>query len=1004
MANDDKKFSFSINDRIIDKPDAADRGNHGRGWQPFELTVANVAEAVLDGFAFAPQFRHDHRKGPNFIRSGFLAADVDTGMTLDEARDHAFVQHHAGLIYTTASHTPQRHRFRVVFLLDESIVHARDWADAQLGLALTLASDRSVADPARLFYGYQRAEIFRIGKTMAPAVVADLIARARDAAASRAPGTGEAWSVNSVRKVAGAELVKTARGDMVRMDELGPRVPVHCPHHRDDDPSAFTVRSSRGGVIGIRCSACRATFWPSGAKDDYDFRGFDRLCDELLVQKLESQAEPEGLDRFFPPDPAILRYQQAFLPTFAYLPGITMIQSAKGSGKTEALRALLADIRADRYRPGINRKEKVRSVLLVCHRQSLTREAAAKLDLRCYLDKDGADADGGIRTFAVCLDSLPKYNESNGGKKPKPFDLVIIDESEQVLAHLRSATIEKNYGIERCFDALLYEVANAKAVVLLDADLGLVTAHAMKTMRPQDWQSRCRIIRNAPVVPVEQRTMRLHSDRKFLERQVIEAVRRGERCYVTSNSKDIVDAVHRMILNECGDGIVMRVITSDNSREEDTVRFLKDIKARILGVQVLLGSPSIGTGIDITFPGGACMVDRVFGFFSAFINTHMDIDQQLSRVRNPGAVDVWISPNTFRFTSNVDVIKDDLARAYFVKRAVRGRRPDGMVDYDHDEPLLMICAHVTALRRASMNRLEQLFVELREHNGWVVERITKGAETSPLTAAKKQLLTEHAEKLRNAPVLSDTDFMELEARKLKGASLTDDERVAFQKNDFERTVGVTFDAPLIALNRDGRLVERIGALAEILDIWAVGRDLIDAGLKPTLETKGRLASTTPAILIAQMIRAAGLTTTSGFDADAEVSTGSLGRFVAICRDNRTTIEEILGEAMRNDFESKPVSQLGRFLRRVGLLLSKAKTGKIDHHKHRYYAVTAQRRDYMIGLALSYSRVKRRKEAEQKASRLERHKSQKAAKVTKNADTDAGKPDTNIIEAIMRGEG
>jgi hypothetical protein len=177
------------------------------------------------------------------------------------------------------------------------------------------------------------------------------------------------------------------------------------------------------------------------------------------------------------------------------------------------------------------------------------------------------------------------------------------------------------------------------------------------------------------------RTTRLHGDRKFLEREVIEAIKRGERCFITSNSKDFIDTVHRMIQNECGEGIVMRTITSDNSRDDATVRFLKDIKTEILKVQVLLGSPSIGTGIDITFPGGACLVDRVFGFFFSFINTHTDIDQQLSRVRNPGAVDVWISPTTFRFTSNVDVIMDDLARAYVVKRAVRGRRPDGMVEY-----------------------------------------------------------------------------------------------------------------------------------------------------------------------------------------------------------------------------------------------------------------------------------------------------------------------------------
>src|SRR5436190_119230 len=82
---------------------------------------------------------------------------------------------------------------------------------------------------------------------------------------------------------------------------------------------------------------------------------------------------------------------------------------------------------------------------------------------------------------------------------------------------------------------------------------------------------------------------------------------------------------------------------------------------------------------------GKCRIDRVFGFFYAFINTHTDIDQQLARVRNPGAIDVWISPGTFNFTCDIEVIKDDLARAYFVKRAVWGRRDDGMVEYDRDD-------------------------------------------------------------------------------------------------------------------------------------------------------------------------------------------------------------------------------------------------------------------------------------------------------------------------------
>ena len=119
-------------------------------------------------------------------------------------------------------------------------------------------------------------------------------------------------------------------------------------------------------------------------------------------------------------------------------------------------------------------------------------------------------------------------------------------------------------------------------------------------------------------------------------------------------------------------------------------------------------------------------VDRVFGFFYLVHQHACRYRPAAPRVRNPGSIDVWISPTTFHFTSNVDVIKDDLARAYIVKRAVRGRRPDGMVDYNRDDPLLMICAHVTALRRASMNRLVELFCQAARANGWAIEWVQDG--------------------------------------------------------------------------------------------------------------------------------------------------------------------------------------------------------------------------------------------------------------------------------------
>jgi hypothetical protein len=753
------------------------------------------------------------------------------------------------------------------------------------------------------------------------------------------------------------------------MDEIRVNERVHCPYHDDQDPSAYTVKS-QSGDMGIYCSACKFTFWSNDARDDYDFGGFDRIFEAKQAGQQQEESEAVGLDRFFPPAPKFVRSRDRFLKPFGYEPGITMVKSAKGSGKTEALKALVAQVRRGEFRPDIARVDVPRSILLIGHRQSLIREAAAKLGIRCYL-APGVDPDPSMRTLAVCLDSLPKYNESS-----KPFDLVIIDESEQVLSHLLGATIEKGFGTERCFDALKHEVSNAKAVYVLDADLGLVTAHALQAMRPQDWRSRCRIIYNEPVIPEVRRTMRLHADKAFLERQMIEAIRRGERCFVVSNSKSFIKTAERMILNACGPDVVMRIVTSDNSRDASTIRFLDNIKTEILTIQVTLATPSIGTGIDITFPDGACHIDRVFGFFQPFVNTHTDIDQQLARVRNPGALDVWMNPATFKFTCNVDVIRDDLARAYTVKRAVRGRRPDGMVDYDRDDPLLMICAHVTALQRASKNRLVELFRQLREANGWSIEWVDAKASRKPYEEAQQMLAAERTEMLQNAEIVSDDDYVELDARVKAGAVLSKAERIVHEKNRFERTAGVPMDDAVLGMDSDGKLLGQIETLADIVAVWEKDNqfdDLVEALLEPTTLPEGRLQDMKPALLMAALLRAAELTEIDGFRAEFRtspevvISVDKLARFVAICAANRTVIEEILDRPLRGNFGVNPVRQLNELLERIGLGLDEVNVKKIARRKVRSYGFPAGRVETMLKLARSRLAVrKREEEAKQRA--------------------------------------
>lgn len=374
-------YSLSFNPNIIDKPDRSAGIDLSRGFLPIEATIDDIARHILLGHAIASQYEGGHRRGANFIKSGFLAADVDDGMSLDEALDHAMVRHHGGLIHTTASHTPERHRFRVLFFLDEPIRDGQDWADAQLGIAVLFGSDRTVSDRARMVFGNTRATFFWISKTLPPKLVADLIVRGRDARAQKSAPSGEQWSVNSVRRMGPGELVKLAGGELRRVDELEIDASVHCPHHDDANPSAFVVKSLRGS-LGIHCSACKVTVWSDDVRDSYDFDAFERLFEQRLSAEQPSEEEQVGFDRFFPPQPKFVRLCAPYLPELEYHPGLTFVRSPKGSGKTEALVKLFEWFRAS------DKKGRPKSVLLIGHRRTLLREAASKLDMWCYLDDE----------------------------------------------------------------------------------------------------------------------------------------------------------------------------------------------------------------------------------------------------------------------------------------------------------------------------------------------------------------------------------------------------------------------------------------------------------------------------------------------------------------------------------------------------------------------------------------------------------------------------------------
>lgn len=934
-------FKVGLNSGVIGKPADPVGMGLGKGFLASEVTRAELIDRVArQGHAFTAHFEDGHRKTAKFICSDFIAADIDRGMTLDEALAIPFVQQHASFIYTTPSHTEDEHRFRIVFLLEDAITSATDWSNALFGLALKLDSDLRIKDPTRMFYGCVDARVIEFGNLLPADEVATLIAAGAQERKRSSGWNGlvQGYALTSSQKIQPGQLIAMADGSAVPFEEIARGTSVCCPFHHDTNPSAFVVLSN-SGTIGINCRVCNVTFWPERSLP-YDFNSFSRLAREKAgedVKRAEAQKNhPNFLERYFPPEPQVTVHQKRFLPKLDYRPGITLVKSPKGTGKTEAIAALVDQIRHGKFVGGAKAKAKDRpkSVLLIGHRRSLIREAANRLGLDCYLD----DEDFGTHRrqrfgYAICLDSLHKIalavakpvKAKPAIKGPPPqYDVVIIDESEQVISHLLSETLRERSGMVEAFGCLDLVIRRAKAVVALDADLGLITAHAMRSYRRWDWKDNCRIILNKPIPVEDRREMLIYQSEVMLRDRMLDAVRDGKRVFVASNSKDKVHNLAQLIRNEFGPDLPMIAITSDTSDGDEERFFVENIQTEFLKKQVLLCSPSMGTGIDISFPDGACEVDEVIGFFSPHVNTHADIDQQLCRVRNPGAVSVWFEGAQLDFETSFDVIREQLATSGFVPSARMGSEldDDGNPKFNLNDPLLKIATHVKVAERSSKREIKRLFTYLREENGWdvrTVQKPEKQKKDKKFAEAVKDVNERRILSLLSARDLDDEEYKDLRKLLRGEKKISRDDRYAMEKYRLAKSYGRPVDRTLIEQDKKGKLRDQCLVYRNIFRDGTFTA-FTSHQIKDDLNAGKPIRENPLWFVVGVLMVAVGLIEDGELNRDAIVRSDQLGSFVTLCVNNRVLLEEKFGKPLRKDLEEKPMTTLNEFLSKVGVTL------------------------------------------------------------------------------------
>lgn len=256
------------------------------------------------------------------------------------------------------------------------------------------------------------------------------------------------------------------------------------------------------------------------------------------------------------------------LPPFALpQPGEALIVRApQETGKTHQLAVALA-AQPDLW------------VVVVVHRVSLAKSMAKRLKFDLYSDVP-ANLLRSAKRLVITYDSL--YKLMLDGTLP-PFDLLVLDESEQVLEHTTGRQIKRKADNNAAFEGLLRD---APSIVLLDADAGSLTVNHVRRTNP----SRRILWHTHEYRVAESRRMDIIPERD----DALDALEAEERptWYATDSLR------HSRDLSAYLNDPKTLTINSETSGEGDAAAYLLNPTREATKHQRLIASPSVQTGVS----------------------------------------------------------------------------------------------------------------------------------------------------------------------------------------------------------------------------------------------------------------------------------------------------------------------------------------------------------------------------------------------------------------------
>ena len=499
---------------------------------------------------------------------------------------------------------------------------------------------------------------------------------------------------------------------------------------------------------------------------------------------------------------------------------------------------------------------------------------------------------------------------------------------------------------------------NSDTIICLDADMSWLTFNTIcelapsksydlsvskKTKDPDMYSKSVWIYLNE--FKQTDREISIYDNKDHLLGEVIESLRNDRRVFITSNSKNLVIKLNQSIENELPTKRTF-IITSDNSSTKESQEFIQDITIEFLNYDAVLTSPTLSTGIDITFKDDAKNVDVVFGFFENDITHHFEIDQQISRVRHPKEIKVWISPRRMNYELDVAIVKDDILRNNLLANVASHEDAVTFAEtIERDDKFLRLATIVEERSRASMNKLKNNFIDYKNEQGFKINLIEKDDEkskSSRLQWGYAEAVVHQAQRqaILDAPYIDCLSWWKIHDMKDSNLEISSDHRHGYIKSKieffFRQPINLNdldhyFDNYLGKIrlfeqlngNREALLhgnstntVERFHNLASQAEVKNTIIKILDKKHVASLSSIDDFKASV--VLLHLLLEKTPIYDQDGFKVGIKLSKFDLIEFVAFVSDNKKVIEKQLCKVNNLNNEKVWIPQLNLFLGLVGL--------------------------------------------------------------------------------------